>query len=192
MTIHDRHLHPQQNANQRNLQASPPFSTLNNILSEITLVLPEADVSSNGLDVTITDLICYDVNIQDVQVSRSSINSDIDRVAINASGLTITCNFRWQYQWSILSIINGSGGGKAILDPSSGASITLDIVSGRPPRDVSVDSCNAYVQIYDLTLDGDGLGAIASVINLFEKLVIGVIEEEVNSAICSQINELGM
>ena len=172
----------------RDLEA---FSTLNNIISDITVVLPDADVSSNGLDITITDLICYEANVQDVHVTRSSLSESVDRVAIDAIGLTITCNFRWSYEWSILSVINGSGSGKAVLDPSSGASVNLDIESGRPPRDVSVDSCAANVQIDDLILDGDGLGAIASIINLFKKLVMGVIEEEVNEAVCSAIDELG-
>ena len=177
------------NSDNRNLQA---FSSINNIISEITLVLPDADVSSNGLDITITDLICYEANVQDVQVRRTPLTDTIDRVSIDAIGLTVTCNFRWNYEWSVLSIFNGSGSGKAVLDRSSGAMINLDIASGRPPpRDVSVHDCHADVQIDDLILDGDGLGAIASVMNLFKKLLMGVIEEEVNDAVCSEINELG-
>jgi hypothetical protein len=203
----------QQHNDKRFLQSQPPFSTINNILSEITLLLPEATVSSNGLDITITNLICYNVNIQDVQVSKTAssalqrlddgITIDTNIVTVNAIGLTISCNFQWEYEWSILSIVNGAGGGMAVLDPSSGASVSLDIASsyadsdgssssgGAHPRDVSVNSCDANVQIDDLKLDGDGLGAIASIINLFETLVIGMIEEEVNDAICSQVNELG-
>ena len=167
------------------------FSSINNIISEITLVLPDTDVSSNGLDITITDLICYEANVQDVQVARTPLSDAIDRVSIEAIGLTVRCNFRWNYEWSVLSIFSGSGSGKAVLDQSSGALINLDIADGSPPRDVSVYDCNANVQIGDLILDGDGLGAIASVLNLFKKLLVGVIEEEVNNAVCSEINELG-
>jgi hypothetical protein len=147
-----------------------------------------------------------------VQVSKTAsstlqrlddgITIDSNIVTVNAIGLTISCNFQWEYEWSILSIVNGAGGGMAVLDPSSGASVSLDIASSYAesssgsgssahPRDVSVNSCHANVQIDDLILDGDGLGAIASIINLFETLVIGMIEEEVNDAICSQVNELG-
>ena len=176
-----------QNDNNRDLQA---FSTLNNIISEITLVLPDADVSSNGLDITITDLLCYEANIQDVQVTRSSADT-IDHVGIDAIGLTVTCNFHWSYEWSILSVVNGSGTGKAVLDRASSASVELDIKSGYPPRDVSVESCVADVQIDDLILDGDGLGSIASIINLFKRLVIGLIEEEINGAVCYAVEELG-
>lgn len=172
----------------RDLEA---FSTLNNIISEITIVLPDADVANNGLDITITDLICYESNVQDIRVTRSSLSDAVDRVAIDVIGLTVTCNFRWNYEWSILSVVSGSGSGRAVLDPSSGAFVNLDIQSGTPPRDVRVDSCTADTRIDDLDLDGDGLGAIASIINLFKNMVMGVIEEEVNGAVCSAIDELG-
>jgi hypothetical protein len=49
----------------------------------------------------------------------------------------------------------------------------------------------ADVQIGDLVLDGDRLGAVASIINLFKRLVMGLIEDEVNRAVCNQVNELG-
>jgi hypothetical protein len=143
------------------------------------------------MDITITDLVCYEANIQDAVVTRTSLSGAVDRLDMDVIGLTITCNFLWYYEWSILSVVNGSGSGKAVLDPSSDASISLDIATGRPPRDVSVNDCSANVQIDDLILDGDGLGAIASVINLFKNLVMGKIEEEVNEAVCSAVNELG-
>lgn len=185
----ENYLHNTQPNNSRHLQA---FSTINNIISEITLVLPDAEVSSSGMDITMTDLVCYEANIQDAVVTRTSLSDAVDRLDMDVIGLTITCNFRWYYEWSILSVINGSGSGKAVLDPSSEASISLDIATGRPPRDVSVHDCISDVQIDDLILDGDGLGAIASVINLFKNLVMGKIEEEVNEAVCSAVNELGM
>jgi hypothetical protein len=186
-TNHRHHNYLHTTNKQRNLQQ---FFTINNILSEITLVLPDADVSSNGLDISITDLLCYDTTIQDVQVSRSTLTQS-DRVSIHAIGMTITCNFRWQYEWSVLSLIQGRGSGKAIIDKSSGAVLTLDIGHGSPPRDVRVESCVADVQIGDLVLDGDRLGAVASIINLFKRLVMGLIEDEVNRAVCNQVNELG-
>lgn len=185
----ENYLNDPQPNNSRFLQA---FSTINNIISEITLVLPDSEVSSTGMDITITDLVCYEANIQDAVVTRTSLSGAVDRLDMDVIGLTITCNFRWYYEWSILSVVNGSGSGKAVLDPSSDASISLDIATGRPPRDVSVNDCSADVQIDDLILDGNGLGAIASVINLFKNLVMVKIEEEVNEAVCSAVNELGM
>jgi hypothetical protein len=174
--------------NNRDLQA---FSTLNNIISEIVLILPDSDVSSNGLDLTVTELICYEANVQDIRVTQSSQSESIKRVAITVIGLSVTCDFRWTYKWNTLSVFNGGGRGNALLDSSSGVLLNLNITSGRPPRDVRVEGCKANVQIGDFVLDGDGLGAVASIINVFKKLLIGMIEEELNTAFCSQVIELG-
>lgn len=176
------------NDNIRDLQA---FSTLNNIISEIVLILPDSDVSSNGLDLTVTELICYEANVQDIRVTQSSASESMKRVAINVIGLSVTCNFRWTYQLNALSVFNGSGSGKALLDSSSGALINLNITSGLPSRDVRVEGCKANVQIGDFVLDGDGLGSVASIINVFKKLLMGMIEEEINTVFCSQVSELG-
>ncbi|KAL7488133.1 hypothetical protein ACHAW6_013739 [Cyclotella cf. meneghiniana] len=176
------------NDNIRDLQA---FSTLNNIISEIVLILPDSDVSSNGLDLTVTELICYEANVQDIRVTQSSASESMKRVAINVIGLSVTCNFRWTYQLNALSVFNGSGSGKALLDSSSGALINLNITSALPSRDVRVEGCKANVQIGDFVLDGDGLGSVASIINVFKKLLMGMIEEEINTVFCSQVSELG-
>ena len=102
--------------NNHNLDAS--FATLNNIFNEITLVLPDSNISSNGLDLTITELTCSNINVQDIQVGHTSLSDTTTRLAVNVIGLEITCNFRWTYKWTIF---NGSGSGMALLDQASWA-----------------------------------------------------------------------
>eukprot|EP00804_Cyclotella_cryptica_P009079 CCRYP_003170-RA/>CCRYP_003170-RA protein AED:0.03 eAED:0.03 QI:382/1/1/1/1/1/2/159/333 len=170
-----------------------PFSTINNILSEVTLVLPDSTASSNGLDIYITGLVCYELNVDDVQVTQSSLSNSSDRLYIRAVGVTITCHFLWEYEWTVLSVFNGRGSGEVVLDPSSSASLSLDITSGSVfPRDVRMNDCNVEVLVGDVELDGDGLGVTASTINVFETLVRTVVRKEVNTAVCSQVEELGV
>jgi hypothetical protein len=173
----------------RNLQA---FSTLNSIFSEVTLVLPDSSLSSNGLDLTISELTCSDLSVQDIQLGHNSLSDTTKRIFINISGLEITCNYRWSYKWTIFS---GSGFGVALLDPSSFASINFDFVSEDfeqyPPKDVNIDDCKSEVQIGDLNFDGDGLGFISSILNLFEGMLRDRIEGEVDMAVCTELKGLG-
>eukprot|EP00804_Cyclotella_cryptica_P009083 CCRYP_003169-RB/>CCRYP_003169-RB protein AED:0.03 eAED:0.03 QI:377/1/1/1/0.83/0.85/7/2910/1202 len=168
------------------------FSTLNNIFSQITLDLPDSTISSNGLDLTITELICSDVQVGDIQVGHTSLSDTTTRVAIHILGLEVTCNFRWSYKWTIF---NGSGSGQAVLDPSSLVSVNLDFVSTDynvfPPKDVNINDCKSELQIGDLDFEGDGLGFIASIINLFEGLLRDRIEGEIDTSICSGLKGLG-
>lgn len=173
----------------RSLQS---FSTLNSIFNEITLVLPESSISSNGLDLTITELTCSDLNVQDIQVGHTSLSDTTTRLAVNVIGLEVTCNFRWSYKWTIF---NGSGSGKALLDPASWASVNLDFISQDyneyPPKDVNINDCSSAVEIGDLQFDGDGLGFIASIINAFERLMRDRIEGEIDTTVCSELKGLG-
>jgi hypothetical protein len=183
-----RHLLTQHS--HRHLQSS--FSALNSIFDELTFLLPDSSISSNGLDLTITELSCSQLQIQDIQLSHTSLSDTITRLALNVVGIEIACNFRWSYQWTIF---RGSGTGKAILDPSSLASINFDFVSQDysvyPPRDVTINDCSAQIQIGDLEFDGDGLGFIASILNLFERLLRDRIEGEVDTAVCEELRGLG-
>ena len=97
----------------RNLQA---FSTLNDIFSEITLVLPDSSISSNGLDLTISELTCSELSVQDIQVSHTSLSDTTKRISVNIIGLAVTCSFRWSYKWTIF---NGSGGQRMQRDEFS-------------------------------------------------------------------------
>ena len=74
-------------------------------------------------------------------------------------------------------------------------SVNLDFLSQDyneyPPTDLNIEDCNAAAEIGDLEFDGDGLGFIASIINAFERLLRDRIEGEINTAVCSELKELG-
>jgi hypothetical protein len=136
---------------------SSNFAALNQLLSQITLQLPDATVNSNGLEISISQLTCRNLSINNLQINHKIMSSTNQRVGIQISGVQITCEFRWGYRWTIF---NGAGDGSAILDPVSGASISMDFISKdysrSPPYDVNLGNCGSNIQIKDMTFDGDG------------------------------------
>jgi hypothetical protein len=133
------------------------FTALNTLLNQIQLNLPDATVSSNGLDIVISELSCTNLSIDNIQIQHSILSNTIQQVTVEVSGVQITCDFRWGYKWTIFS---GSGSGEAILDASSGISISIDFISEdyekKPPVDASLSGCNSNIQIADLSFSGDG------------------------------------
>jgi hypothetical protein len=136
---------------------SSNFATLNQLLSQITLKLPDATVNSNGLEISISQLTCRNLSINNLTINHNIMSSTNQRVGIQISGVQITCEFRWGYRWTIF---NGAGDGSAILDPDSGASISMDFISKdysrSPPYDVNLGNCGSNIQIKDMTFVGDG------------------------------------
>jgi len=59
----------------RNLQetSSDKFAKLNEVLSATKLSLPDATVSQSGVDLIITELTCYNLNILDVDLVHDEV-----------------------------------------------------------------------------------------------------------------------
>ena len=59
----------------RNLQdtSSDKFAKLNKVLSNTQLSLPDATVSQSGVDLIITELVCYNLNILNVELEYDEI-----------------------------------------------------------------------------------------------------------------------
>eukprot|EP00581_Thalassiosira_minuscula_P013526 CAMPEP_0183722274 /NCGR_PEP_ID=MMETSP0737-20130205/14280_1 /TAXON_ID=385413 /ORGANISM="Thalassiosira miniscula, Strain CCMP1093" /LENGTH=336 /DNA_ID=CAMNT_0025952407 /DNA_START=172 /DNA_END=1178 /DNA_ORIENTATION=+ len=175
---------------RRNLQAK--FASLNKIFSRISLKLPNAEVSRSGLKIKITQLVCRNLNVRDIQVSHSAQSATSQKVNVNVSGLKVNCSFRWEYKWTIF---NGSGSGSAKLNPSSSASVALQFISENyaihSPHDVGIPNCNTNIQIEDMGFDGDGLGIIGGIMDLFEGMFRDTVEGELSSTVCSELRGLG-
>ena len=85
------------------------LSTINQILNQITLQLPDSTVSKSGLDLTITDLKCRNLNINDITLTHiipqvangqqgGSVPFTLQKLNVDISGINIDCNFRWEYK----------------------------------------------------------------------------------------------
>lgn len=171
------------------------FSTLNQIFSQVTFDLPDPPtISQGGLDLTITELSCQDLAVEDISLTHHFVSKTSQLLDIDISGLQVACDFRWEYKWTIF---NGRGDGTATLNRASSAGISLDFHSDDynilPPNYVTIpnDKCSSDIRIGDLNFDGDGLGVIAGMINLFENLIKGVVEGELGKLVCEKLVDLG-
>ncbi|KAL7428836.1 hypothetical protein ACHAXM_001427 [Skeletonema potamos] len=168
------------------------FDSLNEIFAQISLDLPDATVDKSGLEITITELVCRDLNVGDIQIEHEIQSITSQKVGVDITGIKIMCNFRYAYSWTIFS---GEGVGNAFLDPISNASIDLDFKSKDytmyPPTDVDVAECRSDIQIADMNFDGDGPGIISGILNLFEGLLRDTIEGELNTLVCNELSGLG-
>ena len=168
------------------------FDTLNEIFSEISLDLPDATVSKSGLDVTITELVCRDLNVGDIQIDHEIQSNTDQKVGVDITGIKIMCNFRYAYSFTIF---NGAGVGNAFLDRTSNASIDFvfksDDYTKFPPTDVDVAECRTDIQIADMNFDGDGAGIISGILDLFEGLLRDTVEGELNQVACNELSALG-
>ena len=177
---------------RRQQQQGPTFDAFNDLLGSITLRLPDASVSQNGLDLTITELSCRDVSLRSVQIRHTFGSSTRQTVQLEVLGVEVRCDFRWEYKWSFF---NGRGSGSGRLDPQSAASIELSFASDDyelyPPTDVDVSSCRPRLEIADLDFDGDGVGFVGGVVSLFEGLLRGTIESELEGVMCAELRDLG-
>mmetsp|Transcript_2764 Transcript_2764/g.4053 ORF Transcript_2764/g.4053 Transcript_2764/m.4053 type:complete len:1455 (+) Transcript_2764:100-4464(+) len=177
------------NDSSRKLQT---FDALNEIFAEISLDLPDATVDRSGLEITITELVCRDLNVRDIQIDHEIQSPTSQKVGVDVIGIKIMCNFRYAYRWTIFS---GEGAGNAVLDPTSNASIDMEFKSKDytmyPPADVDVAECRTDVQIADMNFDGDGVGILSGILNLFEGLLRDTIEGELNTLVCNELSGLG-
>jgi len=172
------------------------LSTLNQIFSKITIAIPNPPtVSKSGLDLTITNLKCTNLNIADITLLHNSIPNNPTKQIVNISikGINLKCDFNWEYKWTIF---NGRGVGNAMLSPSTtSASLGLSFLSedynDSPPTDVTVHSCNLAIDIQDMDFDGDGIGIVGGIIALFEGLLRDTVETELEKTVCIELKKLG-
>eukprot|EP00584_Thalassiosira_punctigera_P024525 CAMPEP_0172548162 /NCGR_PEP_ID=MMETSP1067-20121228/17531_1 /TAXON_ID=265564 ORGANISM="Thalassiosira punctigera, Strain Tpunct2005C2" /NCGR_SAMPLE_ID=MMETSP1067 /ASSEMBLY_ACC=CAM_ASM_000444 /LENGTH=1499 /DNA_ID=CAMNT_0013335357 /DNA_START=220 /DNA_END=4719 /DNA_ORIENTATION=- len=176
---------------RRNLQASE-FSSLNQIFDQVSIKLPNAKVSHSGLDLTITNIECRNLNVQDIRLSHDVESRASQRLEVDIHGLKVNCSFRFEYKWRFFS---GSGSGTGELDPSSSMSFDLQFASDnfdtRPPHDVSVQHCNPVIIIKDMHFDDDGTGVVSGMANLFEGALKDTVQGELATTVCTELRESG-
>ncbi|KAL3789344.1 hypothetical protein HJC23_006498 [Cyclotella cryptica] len=167
-------------------------SSINTILANLSLVLPDQSVSVDtflgSLDVEITDLSCDDLSAKNVTAGHKVVNSTVQTLTLDASGLGATCTFDWTYA---VSFFSGSGAGTGYLDPASFIKVAYDFVSEDyaqyPPTSVIMSSCATDLKIEDLELVGDGLGVISSIVELFKSSISDLVEGELDGAVCADV-----
>lgn len=174
---------------KRNMQS---HAALNSILSTIELNLPDKQFSTNGIDIEITELVCTEISLQDVDIVHSIVSKQTQRINLALEGVRAICNFRWNYQWTFFG---GEGTGTAEIGDNSRIAAALDFISRdydfHPPKDVNIAYCQKDgIKVVDMVFEGDGLGSIGGLLNSFEESLRGTVNEEVGEEVCEEMIEL--
>ncbi|KAL3792391.1 LOW QUALITY PROTEIN: hypothetical protein ACHAW5_010452 [Stephanodiscus triporus] len=157
------------------------FSALTGLLSKNYLRFPDMTVSQSGSDVTISQLTCTDLRVEDVRLSsRTDSTNDYTSVGlqIDISGLSANCIFRWKYKRTILF-----GGGGVALRGSTHPARRLS----RPPHDAIVSACNVPTRFSELIFDDNGLGMIGLIMTGSMR---GFVEGIVQDVVCDELWKL--
>ncbi|KAL7552892.1 hypothetical protein ACHAWF_016142 [Thalassiosira exigua] len=181
----------------RNLQKqqdSDTFSTLNSMLSTLTLKLPDAKVSRSGLDLTITQIECGDLGVSDVQISHAVTSDVAQRITLAVDGVIVSCDFRWEVGSFFAS---GSGTGSAASRPeASSVALDADFASidfeTHAPHDASIGRCAADLKIATLEVQDDGgAGLMSALSSVLDGVLKDTIEGELDNLICNELQSLG-
>jgi len=142
----------------RQLQQEQDWQTLNSILYNAIIQLPDSEMTNNGLTLQIKDLECTHLQIGTMNVDtvpQTSVQQIIVQTSI--SGLHMDCTAR--YDFGGFLIVNGSGD---LNVKSRSNAVTTETVFESPdfnmfpPLQSSVVSCNPTVNIDGIEFSNGG------------------------------------
>jgi hypothetical protein len=165
--------------------ATNDFADFNQIFQDAKLALPDADISTNGLDLNIRELICSQVVIDDMSViSPSSTVNNAMQLQVDVT-FSLTCQANYAYYFP--PFFRGDGR-VAAMTRSNQFQTHLTFQHASSDTAVTVDLCQAQVQIYDLDFRG---GLVARLIEVAEGPVADLLQSEIQDALCEQLNTNG-
>lgn len=179
------------------------FHVLNSLLFGVTLKLPETNVSPmDSLDLTISDLECRDIYLHDVTLSHDDIRADAAAEDTEQQELVdlqlglevdLICTFDWTYTYDPPIIPPISSGGRGQIDTKDNAmSTTLSFSSpnfdAQGPIASTVNGCSPTINVVDMQFDGS---ISATIVNSVEWAIRGVVENEIEDALCEELGALG-
>ena len=178
---------------QRALQATTQdFDEFRELFSKATIFLPDFETSQTilfaDLVVKARNIKCFNIVLGDIQIEYGLVSpQQLDfRVDINDLDLLCTLDYDWAY-----SFFNGAGVATITLD-NNYASTTVVFESPdfatQPPVSSRVETCSAIITITDMDFSGS---VTDQVLNVFESLLRGYVEEAVQGTVCDELDSLG-
>jgi hypothetical protein len=161
------------------------FADFNQIFQDAKLLLPDADISTNGLDLNIRELICSQVIIDNMTViSPSSTVNTTMQLQVDVT-FSLTCQANYAYFFP--PFFRGDGR-VAAMTRSNQFTTHLTFLHNSSETVVTVDICQAQVQIYDLDFRG---GLVARLVEVAEGPVANLLQTEIQDALCEQLTTNG-
>lgn len=175
---------------RRNLSIGD-FEALNQLLKGAVIKLPDASVSADlliTLNLDLSNIRCTGISVGDVIVAHERKSNQQLIFTLDLIQLDLTCYVNYGYRYGFLS---GNGEADAFTNDNS-AKLSLRFESSdfdtRPPTNVDVENSNINIKISDLTFRG---GIVASIVNIFEGLIRGTIEDEIEGFAIVELTKLG-
>eukprot|EP00545_Synedropsis_sp_CCMP1620_P003465 CAMPEP_0119019572 /NCGR_PEP_ID=MMETSP1176-20130426/22185_1 /TAXON_ID=265551 /ORGANISM="Synedropsis recta cf, Strain CCMP1620" /LENGTH=270 /DNA_ID=CAMNT_0006973805 /DNA_START=77 /DNA_END=886 /DNA_ORIENTATION=- len=167
------------------------FKELNELFKGAVLSLPDTTAKANllfTLTLDIRNLKCTDITVGDILITYEKESNQRLNFRIDIVDLDITCFLDYDYKYSFA---RGSGSAQAYTGDNS-ASVAVVFVSDdfdtQPPKDLEIASCSTNINIVDLDFNG---GFIASILDTFERLIRGVVQDEIRDVACEELRNLG-
>lgn len=180
-------------ANTSRRLAVGDFARFNELFTNARISIPgtftiSERVAIADLDMTMQNIICYDISIGDANINHErNSDQDID-VIVNVTQLDIMCDLSYNYEYGFL---RGTGDAKVTTDNNS-MSTRLGFTSSDftmfPPSNSEVESCTANIQITNIEFSGD---FVSNIVEIFEQFIRNTIETEVEKVACDELASLG-
>ena len=170
------------------------FDEFNQLFENAQLEIPEEFEVSEWvgiaqLEMTISNMVCKDLNVGDIQIDHQQNSAQQIDVLININQLDITCEMDYVYTYGIL---RGDGWVRLTTEDNS-ANTRLEFnsadFSNFPPNgNANIRPCIADIEIENMQFEGD---FVSDVIEVFQGLVRGVVEREIGEVVCDELGSLG-
>lgn len=177
----------------RSTAASGDFDDLNRLLEGAVIRLPDTQVSSDIVSLSLSNIQCTDFAVQQVVVESNKAQQsahdtyETTNLELSIQGLDMACFLDWQY-----TFIFSRQGSAELYSYDNSAFLAVDfrrrIMLEPPdtsPSALTVRQCVPAVNVNDLNFDGD----IAAIIfDTVERLMRNKIESEAEERICEELD----
>ena len=175
----------------RRLQ-SGDFARFVDLVSGAVVNLPDFQASETilfaDLNIRATNVRCYNIILKNVNVTYDLESQQRLAFGLAINELDITCQLDYVWNYSFLS---GDGEGTIDLNDNY-VSSTLAFLSEDfaffPPASSEVVDCNAQITVTDMAFSGS---VTDTILNVFESLLRGFVEDAVEELICVEVGSLG-
>jgi hypothetical protein len=170
------------------------FARFNELFANAQLKLPDAELSESGLTLSISNLVCTNVNVGDVQSNHTVFQEngqDVLAYTVAAYPVSITCSA--DYTFEVL-FIPGSGRFTAVAE-NSRAETRIDLMSASggfaagPPTSATIEYCNADINTNG-NIDFEG-ATVERLLDLFKELISNVVDKYAADALCDLLSDSG-
>ena len=159
----------------------PPSSTVDSLLDNLVLPLPDVSWIKDGLNCSLTGLTCSSVRLD--RLATRSVSPGTLR--LQANGLTAVCNGAWAYHlvaWP--HIPNGAGGLTAV---GGAAHLQLELAPSRVEQEpLLCSNCSCEASVKSVVFSG---GLQAHLINHFETSLRAHMQALLDERTCGGLND---